>query len=284
MRNWNLVCACLSVVALTAAGCEQNARPAAASLTPGNAAESAASPTFTTVTLSPEQLMLLDWSGRAAGRSTVVDKRIVGSGVEFDIRFPGGAGVPSLDYISTGAAGEGALAGIDVSKYQSLALKFTLVSIEGRNDPNSPVAVAVGPVIGPAGDGRLSACEPVMLGFLPEHVTKVAVTPMHTERTRMIGIHAHVVNPLAWDPRGGVVTLRVEPAADAQILPTATPGADPKSGRGTAKSQSAPLNRRSASAMSAAENDGKNQASRSGKSRVKSPADPTSGTTHIGAW
>lgn len=276
MRNWNLICACLSVVALTAAGCEQNARPAAAGLATTAAVEPVAvSPTFTTVTLSAEQLMLLDWSGRGAGRSTVVDKRIVGSGVEFDIRFPGGAGVPSLDYISTGAAGQGALAGIDISRFQSLALKFTLISIDGRNDPNLPVAIAAGAVIGPAGDGRLSACEPVMLGFSPEHVAKVAVTPMHTERIRMIGIHAHVVNPLAWDPHGGVVTLRVEPAADAEILPLPVPAADSKSANQTVKS--ARTRSRSQSA--------KSTTSRSAdKPRTKSPSSPTLRTRHIGAW
>jgi hypothetical protein len=234
-------------------------------------------PTFTTVTLSAEQLMSLDWSGRGVGRSAIVDKRIVGPGVEFDIRFPGGAGVPSMDYVSTGAAGAGTLAGLDVSKYQSLALKFTLVSIDGGSDPNLPVGIAAGAIIGPTGDGRLSACEPVTLAFSPEHVTQVAVTPMHTERVRVIGIHAHVVNPMAWNPRGGVVTLRVEPAADAQILSTPAPAADPKSKSQTAKS--ARLKRQSRSTTP-----GTNKTSESGNSRVRSPADPTTRTMHIGAW
>jgi hypothetical protein len=275
MGNWNLVFVGLLVVLSVVAGCQQNERPAAPNLSPTAAVESAARPTFAAVTLSVEQLMLLDWSGRAAGRSTIVDKRIVGTGVEFDIRFPGGAGVPSMDYVSTGAAGQGALAGIAVDGFQSLALKFTLVSIGGSSDPNLPVAIAAGAVIGPAGDGRLSACEPVMLGFSPEHVAKVAVTPMHTERIRMIGIHAHVVNPLAWDPHGGVVTLRVEPAADAEILPLPVPAADSKSANQTVKS--ARTRSRSQSA--------KSTTSRSAdKPRTKSPSSPTLRTRHIGAW
>ncbi len=282
MRNRNLICVCGLVVSLAVAGCEQNARPAASRLAPTVAVEPAALPMFTTVTLSAEQLMSLDWSGRAAGRSTIVDKRIVGPGVEFDIRFPGGAGVPSMDYISTGAAGEGALAGLDVSRYQSLALKFTLVSIDGRNDPNFPVGIAAGAVIGPAGDGRLSACEPVVLGFSPEQATKVATTPMHTEKIRVIGIHAHVVNPLAWDSRGGVVTLRVEPAADAQVLPTPSVDATLRSGNQTAKS--ARLRRPSRSTRSTTVKSGTNKTSESDKPRVKSSPNPTMGTTHIGAW
>ncbi len=283
MRNRNLVCACMLVVLLAVAGCQQNERPAAASLSTTATVEPAAAlPTFTTVTLSAEQLMSLDWSGRAAGRSTIVDKRIVGSGVEFDIRFSGGAGVSSVDYTSSGAAGQGVLAGLDVSAYQAFALKFTLVSIDGRNDPNFPVGIAAGAIIGPAGDGRLSACEPAMLGFSPEHATKVAATPMHTERIRMIGIHAHVVNPLAWDSHGGVVTLRVEPAADAQILPSPAPAADPKSGNQTARS--ARLNRQSQSARSTTGKSETTKATAPSKPRTKSPASPTMGTTHIGAW
>lgn len=242
------------LVSLTAVGCQQNVRPEAAVVEPA-----VVSPRFTTVTLSAEHLMSLDWAGRAAGRAMIVEKRPAGSGVEFDIRFPGNAsGVCSMDYISSGAVGKGALAGIDVSAYQAMALKFTLVSVNGQSDPNFPLELAAGAIIGPAGDGKLSACEPVTLGFGPQRATQVAKTPMRTGKTRVIGIHTHVANPQVWDIKGGVVTLRVEPAADAEILPSPrVQSAEPQTVKA---SKSSP------------------------KPRTKSPSSPSLGTTHIGAW
>ncbi|MEN6335935.1 MAG: hypothetical protein ABFE01_16905, partial [Phycisphaerales bacterium] len=212
----NRIYACGLVVSLLmAAGCQQSVQPEKMAVEPPPT-----SPRFTTVTLSAEQLMSLDWIGRAVGRASIVEKRPVGAGVEFDIRFPGTAGgACSLDYTSTGTAGRRALAGIDVSAYQALALKFTLLSVNGQSDPNQPLEIAAGAIIGPAGDGRMSACEPVTLRLAPDRVAVVAKTPMRTGKIRVIGIHAHVVNPQAWDVNGGVVTLRVEPAADADILP-----------------------------------------------------------------
>jgi hypothetical protein len=219
--------------------------------------------------------MALDWNGRAAGRAIIMDKRSVGAGIELDIRFPGNAvGVSSIDYTSSGAAGQGTLAGLDVSAYQALALKFTLVSVNGQSDPNFPLELAVGSIIGPAGDGKLSSCEPVVLGFAPERATKVAATPMRTGKIRVIGVHAHVANPKVWDIQGGVVTLRVEPAADAEILPS--PVVDRTSVRSGQKSHSM----KAASARPETAQTSK-PASRT---RTKSLSSPAIGTTHIGAW
>jgi hypothetical protein len=265
-RNWTGVCA---LFVLLAAGCQQNVQPEALAVAPV-----AAAPKFTTVTLSAEQLMSLDWAGRAAGRAAIVDKRVAGAGVEFDIRFPGNAaGVCSFDYTSSGSVGRGTLAGLDVSAYQALALKFTLVAVNGHSDPNFPLGLAAGAIIGPAGDGKLSACEPVVLGFAPEHATKVATTPMRTGKIRVIGIHAGVANPKVWDIKGGVVTLRVEPAADAEVLASPAPAPDRISGGETA--QPVQPKPRSESARSSKP---------ASKPRTKSPSSPALGTTHIGAW
>ncbi|MGE5294795.1 MAG: hypothetical protein ACM3VT_08190 [Solirubrobacterales bacterium] len=277
MVNRNLAFAYASFVFLAAAGCQQNEHPRIASIEPADAVKPAAvMPKFTALTLSAEQLMSLDWSGREVGRSVVVDKRIVGSGVEFDIRFP--RGVAAMDYISSMGAGQGALTGRDVSAYQTLALKFTLVSINGSSDPNVPLELAAGALIGPAGDGRLSACELVTLGLSPDHATKISSTLMRTRIVRVIGIHMRLIKPLAWDPQGSVVTLRVEPAADAEVLPTPAPVVDPKSATRATRSTAA---RSSSSAAKAATAKTSKAAD---KPRTKSTPSPTKGTTHIGAW
>jgi len=276
--NKNLLCTCLLLASLVAAGCQETERRQTVL-----AEQTPASPTFTTVTLSADQLMLLDWGGRSAGRSTIVDKRPAGAGVDFDIRFPGnGAGICSIDYVSTGAAGQGALAGIDVSKYQALALKFTLVSVNGQSDPNHLLELAVGALIGPAGDGKLSSCEPVVLGFAPERATRVATTPMRTGRIRVIGIHAHVANPKAWDINGGVVTLRVEPAAEADILPSPTSVSERKP-RGITR---ASTRKPQAASTAAPDSHLRPEAAQSAGSRpgTKSSSQSLFGTKRIGAW
>lgn len=272
--NRNLVCACGTLAWLAVAGCQETSpRPAAM------ADQTSISPKFTTVTLSADQLMSLDWGGREAGRSTIVDKRPAGAGADFDIRFPGNSeGICSIDYVSSGAAGQGALAGLNVSGYQSLALKFTLLSINGQNDPNHPLELAVGAVIGPC-DGKLSACEPVVLGLAPEQATKVATTPMRTRRIRVIGIHAHVANPKVWDINGGVVTLRVEPVTEADIL--AAPALVSVSRPGEAarpETQAEPAN------PSDSQPHSEGARTTEAESRTKSSSVPTFGTNRIGAW
>ncbi len=217
-------------------------------------------PTSTTMTLSAEQLMALDWDGRAVERSMILDKRLAGAGVELDIRFPGNTkSLCSIDYASSGAAGKRALVGIDVDRYEAFALQFSLISVNAHCDPNIPVEIAAGALIGPAGDGRYFACKPVVLGLAAERATAVATTPMQTEKTRLIGIHVHAVNPQAWDPDGGIVTIRVEPAPGAEVLPM--PAVEPE-GRTAGKLTGASGRR----------------------TRGKNQTTPTFGTKRVGAW
>jgi septal ring-binding cell division protein DamX len=105
---------------------------------------------------------------------------------------------------------------------------------------------------------------------------------MRTRRIRAIGIHAHVANPKAWDINGGVVTLRVEPAAEAQVLASSVAAAE-RTPRETAKaaprrpqteSTKAPDSQPHPEAVQTAEP----------TSRVKSPSAPVFGTKRMGAW
>ncbi len=185
-----------------------------------------------TLTLSSDQLALLDWSGRSPSGPKVLRKDIVDdSGIVFEIRF---AGVKpwqnSIDYVSSGSGGRMALVGLDVGAYEALALKFTLVSIDGASGATLPQELSVGAVIGPTEDGRLSYCEPILLGFARQQVSGVARTPIGVGRLREIGIHVRIANPDVWNPEGALVTLMVEPVSDAAALPS-TPVADEKKPR-----------------------------------------------------
>ena len=216
MRNGSVLL-CLLIVASLAGGCQQP------ELQEGTVVSQPvpAVPTGT-LTLSSDQLMLLDWSGRSPSSPKVVRKRIVDdSGVVFDIRFPGvKAWQDSIDYVSSGSGGRMALVGFDVGRRETLALKFTLVAIDGESGVTLPHELSVGAVIGPTEGGRLSHYEPIVLGFARQ-VTGIARTPIGAGRLREIGIHARIANPDVWNPEGALVTLLVEPVSDAALLPSA---------------------------------------------------------------
>jgi hypothetical protein len=79
--------------------------------------------------------------------------------------------------------------------------------------------LVVGAVIGPTAQGRISGYEPLTLKPTADGMTGLARTPVGTERIREVGIHVHMANPEAWSPEGSTVTLRVEPAPEANPLP-----------------------------------------------------------------
>lgn len=173
-----------------------------------------------TVTLSSEQLMYLDQGWRSPSRPKVLNQRPAGKGVLFDIRFPGNQpGHQTLSYVSTGARGRMALVGLDTKAFETFALKFTLVSINGAIGPQLPHELVVGAVIGPTRAGKISHYEPLQLSCAPEKMSGIARTPAAIENVREIGIHVRMANPKDWNPEETVVTLRVEPVEDATTLP-----------------------------------------------------------------
>ncbi len=175
-----------------------------------------------TLTLTSAQLMALDWDGRSTSGPKVVRKHPVGeSGVVFDIHFPGNkAWQNSINYVSSGSGGRMALVGLDVTPFRSLALKFTLVSIDGAVGPSLNQQMIVGAVVGPTADGKLSGYEPLRLSFAGQQ-SSIARTPIGAPRLREVGIHVHMANPEVWSSDGALVTLLVEPIAQAAPLPPA---------------------------------------------------------------
>ena len=170
------------------------------------------------LTLSEQQLILLDWRSSNRRGARVDGKRPVGGpGVEFDIYFPSNTpGSCSLSFVSTGAGGRGSLVGTDVRGYDVFALKLTLVSVNERSDPTLKQKLVAGAVIGPTAEGRLTGYEPVTLSFAASERTVTAKTPVSTDGIYEIGFHIHALNHDDWHPSGSHIVLRVEPAEEGQ--------------------------------------------------------------------
>ena len=173
------------------------------------------------LTLSEKQLILLDWHHSNISGAHVKSKRILADqGVEFDIYFPSNnPGSRSLDFVSSGEGGSGSLVGTDISSYGAIALKFTLVSVNGQSEPGLKQKLVVGTVIGPTGTGRISTYEPFTLGLTDSEKTVIAKTLVSSNRIYEIGFHVHMLNPQDWDRSGSIITLRVEPVGDGEIVP-----------------------------------------------------------------
>jgi hypothetical protein len=203
---------CGLIIALLSGSCQQNDHNA-------TVAEGIPSQVQTSqiLTLSGDQLIFLDWDGGIPSGARVVRKRLVpDSGVEFDIHFPSNEpGYNSIDYVSSGVGGQGALVGSDVSEYKVFSLRFTLVSIDGATGSDITQELVVGALIGPTAEGRLSGYTPVTLGFASGRTTAVSSIPIFgVSKIYQIGIHAHMDKPENWSPSGSMVTIRVEPIAN----------------------------------------------------------------------
>ena len=178
--------------------------------------------TSQTLTLSGNQLIFLDWDGGIPSGARVVRKRLVpDSGVEFDIHFPSNEpGYNTIDYVSSGVGGQGALVGSDVSEYKVFSLKFTLVSIDGATGSDMTQELVVGAVIGPTAEGRLSGYTPVTLSFASGRTTAVSSMPIFgVRKIYQIGFHAHLAKPENWSSSGAMVTIRVEPVENTPTPP-----------------------------------------------------------------
>ena len=210
-----LILVSLILVAASIAGCRQ-AEPEDTGIVPEPAPVVASQ----TLTLSSEQLLALDWSGRSPSGGTVIRKwPVEGPGTAFDIQFPGNRPWQnSINYLSSGSGGRMALVGLDVASYDTLALKFKLVAIDGAVGPSLPQELTIGAVVGPTAEGKLSTYEPFKLSF-SENETVIVRTPITVPRLRDIGFHVEMANPEVWSEDGALVTILVEPVGEA-ISPT----------------------------------------------------------------
>jgi len=175
-------------------------------------------------TLSDTALMSFD-QHYGWGDATITNRRDVpGPGVEFDIHFPGNEQPDSvLHYGSSKDGSAGSLVGIDVSMYDAFELKFTLVSIDGVSTPDIGGLVSVGAAINPwHGEGSGEAYRPAWIDLVsdtPYDSTSISSTTIDTDQIFYIGIIAWLFEPSDWSPSGTNMTLLVEAAPSAVVIP-----------------------------------------------------------------
>jgi hypothetical protein len=178
-------------------------------------------------TLSDTDLMSLDWyeDSRAPDDPNVariVAKRDVsGTGVEFDIYFPKGRkdspNTYSVYYVSCKRGGEGTLVGIDVNDYDAFALKFSLVAVDGNSSPGVGGSLVVGAIID---SGYTWAYSLEIISFAEDEKSIViSSTTTDADKISIIGFTIRKLSPQGWNPAGTTVTVRVEAAPGAEILP-----------------------------------------------------------------
>lgn len=175
-------------------------------------------------TLSDDDLMSLDSYVNNADPNSpsvpkIVSKRDVpGPGVEFDIYFPkDNKKNNSVGYVSCKYRGAGTLVDVNIQDYNSFALKFTLVSVDGNSTPNTGGLLVVGALVN---TGYSWAYRPEVIGFVQdESATAVSITETDADKISIIGFEIHKLTPNGWNPEGTTITVRIEPAPDAEIPP-----------------------------------------------------------------
>lgn len=171
------------------------------------------------LTLSDEGLMALDqYSTRNVGlKATILEKRdIEGSGVEFDIYFPGNKRPNhSIYYFFSSNKLQEMFKGIDIDSYDAFELKFTLISVNGSDSPDSGGILIVGAYMN--GSYRPEAIS------LKESksASSISTTRIKSESDRFsyVGFTAHMLTSEGWDPNGSTVTLLIESVPNAVPIP-----------------------------------------------------------------
>ncbi len=163
----------------------------------------------TKLTLSDEGLMALDeYSRHISGlKATILEKRdIEGSGVEFDIYFPSNKRPDNaIYYVFSEQKLKDMFQGIDVTSYDAFELKFTIISVDGNDSPDSGGNLVVGAHIN--GSYRPEGIS--LSGSKPRNV--ISTTRIDTDRIYNAGFTAHMLSSQGWDPNGTTVTLLIEP-------------------------------------------------------------------------
>lgn len=171
------------------------------------------------LTLSDEGLMALDeYSTRNIGlKATILEKRDVeGSGVEFDIYFPGNKNRDdSIYYFFSNHKLQEVFKGIDIASYDAFELKFTIISVDGNDSPGSGGILIVGSYMN-------GSYRPEAISLRESKPTSsISTTRIKADSVSYVGFTAHMLTPQGWDPNGSTVTLLIEPVLNAVSIPQA---------------------------------------------------------------
>lgn len=168
-------------------------------------------------TLSDNALMtMLDQTNKHVfSKSSIVEKRdIPGPGVEFDIYFPGTTpGERSFQCVATKNEPNNPLFASDVRVFDAFALKFTLLAVDGDPSPSYKGRLVVGALINGSYRPECVTLDPA------DTNTAVSRTRVGRDDMSSIGITMHMLSAEGWDPNGTTITLLVEPAPGAVVIP-----------------------------------------------------------------
>jgi hypothetical protein len=161
--------------------------------------------------------------------SVVATRDVPGPGVEFDIQYTGtGARERSFSWVSTSRGGSGALVGLNLAPYDTFALSFNLVAVNGVTS-NAGGRLYVGALIG-GQSGPFCIYRPKVVsitGTAPPHVTSdTSYSSYGLTTSRLLGFTIYRLSHSldGWSESGDLVTVRVSPTPGATPLPEPASG------------------------------------------------------------
>lgn len=174
-------------------------------------------------TLSDSALLSLDADMQNPTSATFSRTDVAGSGVVFEIFYPG-LGSSFYPVSSTFYGSSGALTGIDISGYDSFALDFTLLSVNGQTDYSN----YGGPLVAGAVINDITVSyryKPETLGFGSFSSDVTSITDTLAETIETVGFTLNVPTwwygegESPWNPAGNTVQVLVSAAEGATVIP-----------------------------------------------------------------
>jgi predicted outer membrane repeat protein len=181
-------------------------------------------------TLSDDALMTMlnQTNKHVQAKSSIVERRDrPGPGVEFDIYFPGTKpGEYGFECVSTKNEPNNPLFAADLRAFDAFALKFTLLAVNGDPSPKHTGTLVVGAYLNAGYRGECVTLEPRVPSYTDKTNTAIGEPNRAISRTQVrstdvysIGITMHMLSSEGWDPNGTTITLLVEPAPGAVVIP-----------------------------------------------------------------
>ncbi|MBN2512292.1 MAG: hypothetical protein JXB18_05090 [Sedimentisphaerales bacterium] len=182
------------------------------------------------VTLSQSALMSLDYDHSSeALTAQVIEKRLSGNGVEFDIYFQGNGGADSQMFFGSSVfGGAGSLVFADFSAYDAFQMDVALLKVGGYDNPQAEsFELWFSPMVYDSisykffnaellstAVGNNTATASMDIGLLS------AGNRVHGDWIFEIGYEIHMDDPTAWPTEGVILSLLISPTEGAdQIIP-----------------------------------------------------------------
>jgi hypothetical protein len=185
----------------------------------------------TTFTLSDDALKKLDYNYQGSC-SVVGITDVAGPGVRFDLRYPDPRNIngqaPYLYLVSCIDGGSGALTGRNISMFDSFALKVTLLSASGVSSPDAVGPVIIGALINYSNYSSAYAYRPEVISINgPDPTSATSITTTSATQIKLVGFVCNIPDwwysgsprPNPWDPQGANISLLVEQAPGATVIP-----------------------------------------------------------------